>query len=321
MALTATNFDTRVVENVLLQDFRRDSVVFREFSGSAEAQDLLRRATDKEGGGFHKSLIIPRLNQPAAMDPVDGYTVATYPGAEDLDLSSSYPVLTDDQATIDFNKLYMDTFRIPDIHRDAHAAGALLQNARVRAAAQNIYDDVEESFLLEMLNHARPASVAAGVATRFALDTTSQAALAQDLGVLMGDAAKQNVPEGERKLLVLNSAVKGSILQWTNLLDKDIQSAGNADFATGTIKMAMGLELVFTNSMSSDSGLLIVPSRAALVNPLGIEVEVLRDINTKSDYCRVSAVMGFAPLGKVVTAGDGDAWSIAREGICSVSVS
>jgi len=107
----------------------------------------------------------------------------------------------------------------------------------------------------------------------------------------------------------------------TPLLDKMIQDPGNADFASGTIKMAMGMELAFSNSLSSDAGLLVVPSRLAMVNPLGFRAEILRDKGRVADYCRISAVFGWGATGKLINCKDGSEGQGAREGLCSVVVS
>lgn len=319
MALTAGLFKDDLVTDVLYEDFRRDSVVFRTFSESAEAQELLRRAlTEGPAGGFAKKLTIPRLNQ-STLDPTDGYTAASYPGSEDVDLSSAYSVLTDDYAELSINKHFIGTFRLPKVHAMTHAAGALLSNAKLRADMQEIKDNVEEGFCKDMITQARYASVAAGVPTKFALDTTSQSALMSDLALLEGDFAAQNVPEAEEKFMVLNPAAKGHLLQYPSVISRDVMSQPG-DIREGALDKIMGFNVIYSNSISSDSGFIIARSRAAIVMPTGFIVEILDDIDTVSYYGRVWCVCGWAPLGKTVNAADGDAWSLSHEGIVALDV-
>lgn len=320
MALDSGNIAEQIERDRVLADFRRNSGIYNIFSETPQARDLLAQAlANGPRGGFAKKVSVPRLNQ-TTLNPTDGYYAASYPGLEDVDLSSAYGVLTDDTMEFNLDKYFIGTHRLPVLHELTHVAGAVLRDAKYQSDRQEMIDNVEEGFCRDMISSARPASVAAGVSTRFALDTSSQAALASDLALLVGDMGAQNVPDGEEKVMILHSSVKGKLLQWPDLISSDIGMGGSASFAEGEILKVMGFRLAFTNSISAESGLVIASSRAAIVNPLGFVIEDVKSKDTVSTYSRIWTTIGWGALGKTVAAADGDAWSTAREGIVSLDV-
>lgn len=319
MALNSDNFVNAHVTDQLMTDFRRDNPLLNLLMDSAASRGVLQRALAAGGpGGFAKKLTLPLMKQ-AALSPTDGYTsVSSFPSAiENPDLSSAYPIPTDEAIPYNINHVAVGTRFLPELQKWTHASGDLLQDALVQADLQEIRDTIEEAVCTELVSVGVLA--AGGAQTKFPVVTTSQSALLGDLADLQGEFNRQNVPRDDR-WIVLNSKHEGIAVEYDGLASRDFPGVG--DRAEGRVFRVGGMNLLFTNSMPAGSGAALTTSAFALVMPKGIQVEVLRDKDRIGDYTRLYAMFGFGALKEVVDAADGvtPADNVERAGIISLAV-
>lgn len=320
MTLQSAHFPGQVVTDMLLMDFRSENPFLNLLMDSAASQMVLARVRAAgTAGGFASSVTIPLLPQ-SALSPTDGYsTVTSFPSAvENPDFSSAYDAITDESIVFNTNRVAVGTHSLPDMQRWTHSAGSLLEDAKIQADIKEIRDQVENSVLLELQSLGVPASVSAGVASRFPLVTTGESDLLNDLADLEGEFERQKVPGSER-VLVLPAQERGLAVRYNGLASRDYPGIGDRE--AGTFERIANFNVVYSNQLSTDSAVALHLSAYAVVMPNGIVVEPgIRDITRIANFNRLYTMFGHGALTQNVAAADGSAWSAARAGIVAVSV-
>jgi hypothetical protein len=323
MTLSSTHFPTgQVLTDVLLTDFRRDNNVLALLMGTPTSRGIENWFRQMgPTGGYAAGLNIQRLVM-GSLDPTDGYsTITSFPSStEDPDLSSSYAAITTENQQIKLNRFAIGTCRLPATHELLNSSGNLLIQEKLRADAQRIKDKLEEGLLLDLISSGTPETAVSGVEARFGLDTSAEANLLADLAILAAAFDKQNVPLDDR-YLILPSAARGKFLKWTNIVEWTRMAPGNVDLANYTIAKIMGFQLVFSNSLSSGSGVGICTQKCYFIMPTGFVMEELKDINRLGTYNRIWCLASWGAIGKTVSADDGNTWGPAKEGIFNITVS
>lgn len=322
MALQSANFVDAVVTDLLMSDFRNSNELLNVLTDSATSRAVEQMAIRAGGqGGFAKKLTLPLLKQ-AALSPTDGYTtVSAFPSANsNPDLSSAYSIPTDESILFNINHHAIGTHKLPDLERWTHAAGDLIQDAKVQADIQEIRDQIESAVISDMDSSTVFASVASGAGQKFPLVTTSQAALLGDLKDLLGELNRQNAPRDDR-WLVLHSTEEGIPVEYDGLASRDFPGIG--DRRDGRFDRVAGFNILYTNNLTTSQALAFTSQSYALVMPVGLRVESLRDKDELGDFTRVWTVFGMGAVKEIVAAADGNSptFNAQRAGIVSVSVS
>lgn len=322
MSLHSSNFVSAVVRDQLMADFRRNNELLNVLLGGSASQRVLAQSlANGPAGGFARQLVLPLLEQ-AALDPTDGYsTISTFPSSDsNPDLSSAYGIPSDRSIAFNVNRTAIGTHFLPEIEQWTHASGAVLQDAKVAADLQEIRDQIEEAVVSDMTSSTIFASVSGSVGTKFPLVTTSEAALLADLKDLQGEMNRQDVPR-EGRWLVLPGVHEGLAVMYGGLSSVDYPGIG--DRQEGRFQRIAGFNVIFTNSLASTAALAFHEEAYALVMPMGVQVESLRDKDRIGDYTRLYSVFGMGAVREtLVTAanGDADADSVARPGIVAITI-
>lgn len=322
MALQTPNFVDAAVKDQLMTDFRRTNELLNVLLDGQASRDVLQQALNEgASGGFAKQLVLPMKEQDA-LSPTDGYSaILTFPSSNsDPDLSSGYDVITDTSILYDINRQAIGTHRLPDIEKWTHAAGSLLGNAKVQADLQEMRDVIEEAVIADMDRLSGFQTAAAGVGAKFPLVTTSQTSLLDDIFDLTGEFNRQNIPRGDR-WLALPAAREGLAVKYDGLASNDFTGIGDRQEAI--FDRIGGFNIIYTNSLSSSRGMAFTSAAYAVVMPMGIQVESLRDKDRIGDFTRVYTVFGIGSNRELVsTAANGDAVTVptSRPGIISLDI-
>jgi CBS domain-containing protein len=320
MALNSSNFVDAVVTDQLMTDFRRDNQLLDVLLSSPASQRVLAMALAQGGSaGFAKKLQIPLLPQ-AALNPTDGYsTVTSFPSStENPDLSSGYAIPTDLTVPFDINRVAVGTHFLPELQKWTHAAGALLQDGKIQADLQEMRDVIEEAVVDELVTvGARTTASAMG---KFPLVTTSEAAVLSDFADIMAELNRQNVPK-ENRFFAMNPAHEGLAVEWAGV-GGSTDYPGMGDRAAGRFTRIAGMNIIYTSSLGTAEAVAFSLDRFALVLPMGIVPEVLRDKDKIGDYTRLYTMFGYGALGKPIASADGNTPgdNPQREGVVSIAV-
>lgn len=322
--MQSANFQSAVLNDLLLTDLKNEKPLLNVLMGSAASQDVMARIRAiSTAGGFASSVTIPLLKT-QALSPTDAYgTFSSLPSStEDPTLAASdYAALDDYDVHLAVNRFILGANYISTIHQAAHAAGSLLKNQAVINNRNRIGDLLEQGVVADMISSTVYESVSSGAGVKFALDFSSEANLLTDLAQLHGEFSRQNVPLDKRWLCLPAVREAHMPVRYGGFSSRDYDVGGSR--ASGSIREVAGFKLIFSNNVGSSDAVAFNPDQYVTVMPLGVVVEELKDISKVGDFLRMYAVAGWGSISEISTAADGNSptFNAQRRGVVACSVS
>jgi hypothetical protein len=248
MALVSTNFVANVV--AFEQDeFKRQLNLLNLLRTSPKSKEVTARLlAEGPPGGFAHSIAMPQFSTATAV-AVTGTLVGTNPYSEP---TLGYSALTDTTITFNCNRLAYHQFKVGDRDQRTHVLGQGVVEAGVRESLQAIYQEVSEKAFDVAYTTGSFLSGTGGAGVDYDFAATSTANLQSSFAKIVKGFDSQNVPSGPGdRWLILNSNVKGALLQWGGSQMFEASFGDANDVISGEVMRYNGFNILFDNSVTS----------------------------------------------------------------------